>query len=275
MGKALVLKGTNFSVNKVDTVTLEERIPCTGITLNKNTLSFNSLSDTETLTASVTPADTTDIVAWSTSDANVATVSEGTVTAVGEGTATITATCGTYSATCAVTIELPLDFVFVAGYKPTKSTSSATWCSLNKSTSSSTTSNLFILAANNSNTNVHPVTYDETADTSPYRFVPIKIPSGATAIRLTMTNSNYALRTMTQFFDSTQTDGYQHYGAKLVNGTTETDGWNQSEVLNSQTISIPTVSGLDSFAFAVGVDALLGTKFEDYKDQITVEFIME
>lgn len=80
-------------------------IPATSITLNKNTLSIYTLNTTQTLTATVLPADTTDTVTWSSSDPTVASVSSsGVVTALGYGNATITATAGNVSATCAVTI---------------------------------------------------------------------------------------------------------------------------------------------------------------------------
>lgn len=80
-------------------------IPATSITLNKSTLSIYTLNTTQTLTATVLPADTTDTVTWSSSDPTVAPVSSsGVVTALGYGNATITATAGNVSATCAVTI---------------------------------------------------------------------------------------------------------------------------------------------------------------------------
>lgn len=79
-------------------------IPCTGITLDQNTLTFTG-AGTQTLTATVTPSDTTDAVVWSTSAGAVATVSGGVVTAVGDGVATITATCGAHSATCSVSVS--------------------------------------------------------------------------------------------------------------------------------------------------------------------------
>ena len=79
-------------------------IPCTGITLNQNTMTFTE-AGTQTLTATVTPSDTTDTVTWSTDADAVATVNGGVVTAVGNGSATITATCGAYSATCAVSVS--------------------------------------------------------------------------------------------------------------------------------------------------------------------------
>ena len=79
-------------------------IPCTGITLDKSALTFTG-TDTQTLTATVTPSDTTDKVVWSSDAQSVATVSNGVVTSVGNGSATITATCGNYSASCSVTVS--------------------------------------------------------------------------------------------------------------------------------------------------------------------------
>lgn len=105
MGKALVLKNVDFSTNKLDTVTIYEPIPCSAITLNKSTINFTSLG-TDTLTATVTPSNTTDTVVWSTSDSGVATVNNGVVTAVGLGTATITATCGGKTDTCTVSVSV-------------------------------------------------------------------------------------------------------------------------------------------------------------------------
>lgn len=104
MARTLVIKNADFSVNKVTTVDIEEDIPCTAISLNKSTSAITSINGTDTLTATTTPADTTDTVVWSTSNSDVATVAGGIVTATGCGTATITATCGAYSATCTVTV---------------------------------------------------------------------------------------------------------------------------------------------------------------------------
>ena len=87
-----------------------EGTPCTSISLDQNTLSFESAEETKTLTATITPASSTDAVIWSSSNENVATVNNGVVTIHGLGTATITATCGTHSATCSIsqtTIKAP------------------------------------------------------------------------------------------------------------------------------------------------------------------------
>ena len=80
-----------------------ERIPATGISLDKSTLSFDS-GDSQTIIATVTPADTTDKVVWTTSDSTVANVTDGVVTPNGNGNCVITARAGAFSATCNVTV---------------------------------------------------------------------------------------------------------------------------------------------------------------------------
>ena len=62
--------------------------------------------DTLTLTATVNPDNADDkTVTWKSSDTAVAIVENGVVIAVAPGTATITATAGSKSATCVVTVE--------------------------------------------------------------------------------------------------------------------------------------------------------------------------
>ena len=79
--------------------------PATGITLNKSTLTLTAGSSDTSLTANVTPSDSTDTVAWSTNKPDVATVdATGKVTAVAQGEAIITAKAGTKTATCTVTV---------------------------------------------------------------------------------------------------------------------------------------------------------------------------
>lgn len=85
---------------------LQEAIPCTNITLNNTTLSFTT-DAAQTLTATLTPTDTTDKVVWSVSPTGICTVEDGVVTAIKNGTCVITATCGSHSATCNVTVNLP------------------------------------------------------------------------------------------------------------------------------------------------------------------------
>lgn len=82
-----------------------ENIPATGITLDKSTLSFTD-SATQTLVATVEPSDTTDKVVWTSNAESVATVTNGVVKPLSNGSATITATAGSVSATCSVTVDI-------------------------------------------------------------------------------------------------------------------------------------------------------------------------
>lgn len=80
-------------------------VPCTGITLSAETLTFME-KEAQTLTAIVTPDGCTDVVVWESSNAEIATVTNGVVTPVASGNCTITAICGEYSATCAVSVDI-------------------------------------------------------------------------------------------------------------------------------------------------------------------------
>ena len=75
----------------------------TNITLDKSSLSFGTLNSTQQLSATTTP--TGGEVTWSSSNDSVATVSStGLVTSIGYGNATITASCGSLTATCSVAV---------------------------------------------------------------------------------------------------------------------------------------------------------------------------
>ena len=78
--------------------------PAVSVTLDKETLSLKT-GETETLTATVEPADATDVVVWSSSDEEVAVVEDGVVGALTAGTATITATVDGKSATSTLKVE--------------------------------------------------------------------------------------------------------------------------------------------------------------------------
>lgn len=78
--------------------------PCTGISLNNSTLTFTS-AETKTLIATVMPTDTTDIITWTSNNNDVATVENGVVTPVSNGECIITASCGTRTATCNISIS--------------------------------------------------------------------------------------------------------------------------------------------------------------------------
>ena len=107
---ATTIDGTNIKATCAVTVS----IVTTSITLDKTSLSFNDLYNTETLTATVLPDNTANkIVAWESSNTAVAEVSgSGVVTPKSYGTAIITATTtdgSNMSATCEVSVKVATD----------------------------------------------------------------------------------------------------------------------------------------------------------------------
>lgn len=102
--RAFALARQAWTNEYVAALTPVEEIPCTGITLDQNTLTFTAVG-TQTLTATVIPENTTDTVVWSSDDAAIASVDGGVVTAKANGSTTIKATCGAYSVTCAVSVS--------------------------------------------------------------------------------------------------------------------------------------------------------------------------
>ena len=106
IGLAMAL-GAIIAINSCKKDKGVEKIPATGVELNKPTLTI-SVGDEVKLVANVLPADATDKrVTWESSDENVATVSAtGAVTGVKDGTAKITVYTedGDFSASCNVTV---------------------------------------------------------------------------------------------------------------------------------------------------------------------------
>ena len=85
-------------------------VSATGVTLSQTELSLVK-GATATLTATVLPSDATNQkVRWSSNNTSVATVENGTVTAVSAGNATIAVTTedGNHTATCEVTVTVPV-----------------------------------------------------------------------------------------------------------------------------------------------------------------------
>ena len=94
------------------TVTVRKRvINVTGVSLNKTSVTLTK-GETSQLTATVSPSNATNpSVSWKSSSSSVATVSSsGLVKAAGGGTATITVTTedGNYTATCKLTVKVPV-----------------------------------------------------------------------------------------------------------------------------------------------------------------------
>ena len=123
MSKVLKLNDVDFSTNALTQISYSQDTHCTAVSLNYSTLSFDTVNETKTLTATVTPSNTTDTLTWSTSNSNVATVADGVVTIHGIGSATITATCGSQTATCSITqssIKAEGTFTVIDGYYVSK-----------------------------------------------------------------------------------------------------------------------------------------------------------
>ena len=75
----------------------------TGLKIDQETATVKA-GETVTLTATKTPANSTQAITWTSSDKAVATVAKGVVTGVAAGTATITAKSGSKTVTCEVTV---------------------------------------------------------------------------------------------------------------------------------------------------------------------------
>ncbi|MCM1035141.1 MAG: Ig-like domain-containing protein, partial [Paludibacter sp.] len=102
-GYRFVIWGVNYEQ------TLPEAVPATAVELNCTTLSLEQYKNTVAMVATVTPANSTDIVEWISSNPEVATISlSGVITALKEGTTTITAKAGAVSATCELTVTAPV-----------------------------------------------------------------------------------------------------------------------------------------------------------------------
>jgi len=266
MAKTLVLKGTNFSAHKIETVTFGESVPCTGITMNEQTKSVTSLSPF-TLVATPAPSNTTDTVVWTSSDTDVATVADGVVTPVALGEVTITATCGNYSATCAVTINnVVVPYKAITGYSPFRRSSSGNAMTTDKKTS---TTGMMIVAADQE-TGLYPIESKSDVSTSPYRFVPIMIPAGAKKVKFSTTLGNF--KTRSYYFDSTKKETTYNIGAWCLSGSTS--AWDQGSTAASPIeVEIPDdISGLDSCCFAISVSSFTPELYQDYTSNFSMVF---
>ncbi len=106
-----VITASSADGNLSDSCSVEvvaKDVPAEGISLDKSA-AYLTAGDSLRLAADVTPADSTDQVSWSSSDPAVAKVSsEGIVTALSAGEAIITASAGSFSDSCAVTVREPV-----------------------------------------------------------------------------------------------------------------------------------------------------------------------
>ena len=95
------INSLTISVNTVEKpMSLSDLVLVECSTLYEKTSTINQ----GRLIATVEPSDTTDTVVWSVNSTGIVTVEDGLVTAISNGEAVITATCGTQTATCNVTV---------------------------------------------------------------------------------------------------------------------------------------------------------------------------
>ena len=102
--------------NHTATCEVTVTVPVTGVTLSETELPLVK-GATATLTAAVAPSDATNQkVRWSSNNTSVATVENATITAVSAGNATITVTTedGNHTATCEVTVTVPVTGVMLS-----------------------------------------------------------------------------------------------------------------------------------------------------------------
>ena len=186
MGKALILDA-DFSAVALDTVAIEtDPIPCTWISLNQSSVTITDFSPV-TLTATVTPYDTTDAVTWSCSDETICTVTNGVITPIKSGTATITAACGNQTATCEVTLNIVIDVDagLTFGYVAT-----AQGDGVNYAENASGGATFFTEGKKHAFSTLTTYAY------------PFLIPNGCTELRVTVPNQKY--KVTVQWTDDTQ-----------------------------------------------------------------------
>lgn len=271
MGKALVIKDVDFSANKLATVSFGN-VPCTGISLSQNVINFNSLTPV-TLTATLTPSNTTDTLSWASSDTDVATVANGVVTPVGLGTATITATCGQQTATCSVTVEVVLtdaDFAIIDHYMLTGTDLSNEKDYVGAYTSSADAYKKYFiyLASASTPSGIKALSGPGDFKENKYPFI---VPKNATKIVVSGTASAPIASFNVTFVNSAELCTYisttSEKGCKAVTNNMSAYASN-----NKVTITIPDdVDGLD----AVCCNVVLTAGSETTPEGITIEFLAE
>lgn len=273
MAKTLIIKDADYSENALTQVTFDT-IPCTGITLDNETLSIVTTGNTGTLVATKTPADTTDSVTWTSSDSNVATVTNGTITAVGVGSATITVSCGSHSDTCIVTVT---EFMNKDVLKKISGIYTNFNNALSESGSGLTTvqrgtsyAKYGVLAANSGEKICN---YVDSLATDPFYVYPI--PHNAKRVKITDTGSSAIKKQTINWYNlNTPVDlsGYENYCAVLGGSAILSDS--NATVI----VDIPTYTDLpDPDGMIIMFRTYkTGTTFADSDfDEVTIEFLPE
>lgn len=238
MGKALIVKNANFGANALGTVTFIEGTQCTGIALNTDTVSLNTIGETATIIANLTPANTTDSIVWTTSDRTIATVADGVITARGVGTVTITATCGMVSATCEVNCVNELAYAY-------------TFERYNHKADIADADYIYNEAGTAAYASIQSdVATQKTIRRDDGNLYPILLGAGARTVTITAPNT---VRVTAWFCNSNEAcdysqthSGYDMY-AKLISG--DASAYDGNVALGDRTLTVP--DGADSIACSV------------------------
>lgn len=249
MSKALVIKGANFAANKVETITLSQVVPCTGISIAPSTVAFDTLGATQQLTPTLTPVDTTEVVYYVSSNEDVVTVSDtGLITCVGVGSATVTATCGSQSATCAVVSEISMTLSdYFNGYQ-----FSSTDLSYNPPKNYA---GLYAYAKGRVYASITPMSggrkaFSVDSSNPGVDYYPIAMPKNTSTIEMKM-NEQCSVAGMIYVYDSTMeqtylTGNYSNKPCAMVTQHT----WSISCV--NKVYTFPVTANGDSFAIMIG-----------------------
>lgn len=268
MGKALVIKNVDFNTNALTRVTLINDIPCTAISLDESSVSLTSLIPT-TLTATLTPSDTTDEVSWTTSDSNVATVADGVVTPLKAGSVTITATCGDHSATCSFTIRVFLDIDFEQHYYFCKKTDSGGDGIQMDGSSSATAYGFSYVSTDQTGTNKKA--YKQSSLDFSGDAYPIKMLPGMTGLAFTVPNQ--AIKISPCWGDTNGTTGLGSNIVPLIYAEGSTP-WSSAIPSGSRSVNAPG-STEDCFFISVYLPSASGTITQEMLNAITVEVLYE
>lgn len=261
MAKTLIIKNADYSDNALDVVAFDA-VPCTGIELNKSTAEITAIGGTTTITATLTPANTTDMLSWASSDTDVATVVDGVVTTVGVGTATITATCGNQTATCVITSRAFMNTANVLerlgyyfGGTPVSSGGNGipSWdvASSRRGGLASSTGNYSIYNLSN----VFPYT----------------MPKGTKQVKITLASGSSisGIQGIYWFNHETNQGEYATVAKYLANTAT-------ASISGSKTVDVPVVDGLpDIDALIINFEMGSGTMTSEILATATVEFLPE
>lgn len=261
MGKALVIKNANFSVNKIETVTFGD-IHCTGIALDKSVLNFGDFNVDQTIVATLTPANTTDVLTWTSSNETVCTVENGVVTSHRSGTAKITAMCGEQTADCTVVVSVPIHYAtnWTTGLQIVNG------ALRDFITGTANSSNSYIVFGSDNHQNSYPVSC-AVEDGDFGTMYPYPIPNGATSVTVSLADFApififYDEKTPSTF----QTEVKVRDSAKVLDGETAASGtdWSISGwEYTARTINLSDLqSGVN--AFSVMMRARNATAFNNF-----------